>query len=108
MPNHGRVAGSLLVSAGQEAHCRESYFEIVRLNVPKEKTALSNMNQTASEELSDGTVTYSFARSPIMSSYLLAFAVGEYDFVEAKTKNDVLVRVYTDKGCSAQGWVSMP
>ena len=89
-----------------EPSCKATFD--VRLNVPKEKTALSNMNQTASEELSDGTVTYSFARSPIMSSYLLAFAVGEYDFVEAKTKNDVLVRVYTDKGCSAQGWVSMP
>ena len=52
---------------------------------------------------SDGTVTYSYARSPIMSSYLLAFAVGDYDFVEATTKNGVLVRVYTDKGCSSQG-----
>ena len=38
-----------------------------------------------------------------MSSYLLAFAVGDYDYVEASTKNGVLVRVYTDKGCSSQG-----
>jgi puromycin-sensitive aminopeptidase len=84
-----------------EPACKATFD--VRLNVPSSKTALSNMNETAVEQCDDGTTTHTFARSPIMSSYLLAFAVGEYDFVEAKTKNDVLVRVYTDKGCSAQG-----
>ena len=33
-----------------------------------------------------------------MSTYLLAFVVGEYDFIEAKDKNDVLIRVYTPLG----------
>merc|ERR1711953_1573379 len=84
-----------------EPACKATFD--VKLNVPGGKTALSNMNQTNEEKLSDGTVTYTYARSPIMSSYLLAFAVGDYDYVEASTKNGVLVRVYTDKGCSSQG-----
>jgi hypothetical protein len=33
-----------------------------------------------------------------MSSYLLAFVVGEFDFVEEKDSNGVLVRVYTPVG----------
>ena len=33
-----------------------------------------------------------------MSSYLLAFVVGEFDFVEEKDANGVLVRVYTPLG----------
>lgn len=39
-----------------------------------------------------------FAQTPIMSSYLLAFVVGEFDFVEEKDSNGVLIRVYTPVG----------
>lgn len=38
-----------------------------------------------------------------MSTYLLAFVVGEYDYVEDKDQDGVLVRVYTPKGKSIQG-----
>lgn len=44
-----------------------------------------------------------FNRTPIMSTYLLAFVVGEYDFVEEKDSNGVLVRVYTPVGKKEQG-----
>ena len=33
-----------------------------------------------------------------MSTYLLAFVIGEYDYVEQTDKNGVLVRVYTPLG----------
>lgn len=38
-----------------------------------------------------------------MSTYLLAFIVGEYDFIEEKDSNGVLVRVYTPVGKKEQG-----
>ena len=38
-----------------------------------------------------------------MSVYLLAFIVGEFDFVEEKDSNGVLVRVYTPVGKAEQG-----
>ena len=38
-----------------------------------------------------------------MSSYLLAFVVGEFDYVEATDANGVLVRVYTPLGKAEQG-----
>ena len=41
--------------------------------------------------------------SAIMSTYLVAFVVGEYDFVEAKDTDGVRVRVYTPVGKSEQG-----
>ena len=44
-----------------------------------------------------------FARSPVMSTYLLAFVVGEFDYVEEKDSNGVLVRVYTPVGKKEQG-----
>lgn len=44
-----------------------------------------------------------YAQTPIMSTYLLAFVVGEYDYVEDKDQDGVLVRVYTPKGKAVQG-----
>ena len=40
----------------------------------------------------------SFATSPVMSTYLLAFIVGEFDYVEGKSGDGVDVRVYTPVG----------
>lgn len=44
-----------------------------------------------------------FARSPVMSTYLVAFVVGEFDFVEGKDADDINIRVYTAKGKAGQG-----
>ena len=44
-----------------------------------------------------------YDRTPIMSTYLMAFIVGEYDYVEGKDSDGVLVRVYTPVGKKEQG-----
>lgn len=44
-----------------------------------------------------------FQKSPIMSTYLVAVVVGEYDHVEKTLDTGVLVRVFTPKGLSDQG-----
>ena len=44
-----------------------------------------------------------YARTPIMSTYLLAFVVGEFDYVEGTDSDGVLIRVYTPKGKAVQG-----
>lgn len=44
-----------------------------------------------------------FATTPIMSTYLLACVVGEYDFVEDKTADGVDIRVFTPVGKKEQG-----
>ena len=38
-----------------------------------------------------------------MSTYLVAFVVGEFDFVEGKDADEVNIRVYTAKGKASQG-----
>jgi len=84
-----------------EPKCKAKFN--VKLTVPEKKTALSNMDICGAEKHGDGTVTYTYSESPIMSTYLLAFCVGEYDYLEDKTKSGIIVRVYTSKGESAQG-----
>ena len=44
-----------------------------------------------------------YARTPVMSTYLVAFVVGEFDFVEGKDADGVTIRVYTPKGKAIQG-----
>ncbi len=59
-------------------------------------TALSNMPEESSTLIEQGKKKkVRFLPSPKMSSYLLAFAVGEFDYIEGKTKHDVIIRVFT-------------
>ena len=45
-----------------------------------------------------------FATTPIMSTYLLAYVIGEYEYVEGtSSKNRVPIRVYTAPGKTEQG-----
>uniref|UniRef100_A0A2C9M090 Peptidase M1 membrane alanine aminopeptidase domain-containing protein n=1 Tax=Biomphalaria glabrata TaxID=6526 RepID=A0A2C9M090_BIOGL len=57
----------------------------------------------SNQELGDQLVEYKYSTTPIMSTYLVAFVVGDYDYLEAVDEDDVLVRVYTPKGKQEQG-----
>lgn len=61
------------------------------------------MPVTSEFEQDGGLRIVKFARSPIMSSYLLAVVVGEFDFIEGKSSDGVLVRVYTPLNKKEQG-----
>ena len=45
----------------------------------------------------------SFDKTPIMSTYLLAWVIGEFEYVEGKTKRGTQVRVYTPMGKKNKG-----
>ncbi|CAG2105680.1 unnamed protein product [Medioppia subpectinata] len=76
----------------------------IRLVVPKHLKALSNMDSSAVIPLADSDLTeVQFPTTPRMSTYLIAYAVGEFDFVEGKTVNGHTVRVYTPVGKKDQG-----
>ena len=59
------------------------------------------MEEKDAEDASLKVVTY--ARTPVMSTYLVAFVVGEFDYLEGKDSDGVLIRVYTPKGKTIQG-----
>jgi len=64
--------------------------------------ALSNM-PVVKEEVTGDVKVFTYDRTPIMSTYLLAFVIGEFDYVEKRDKNGVLIRVYTPVGKKEQG-----
>ncbi|CAD5218972.1 unnamed protein product [Bursaphelenchus okinawaensis] len=76
-------------------------FEVT-LEVKKGLTSLSNM-PVIQVEGTDITTIYTYAPSPVMSTYLLAFAVGEFEYIEKKTTSGIPIRVYTVMGKKEQG-----
>jgi puromycin-sensitive aminopeptidase len=70
-------------------------------------TAFSNMPEKQTTLLPNGTKRIEFMDSPKMSTYLLAFCVGEFDFVQTITNHGVVIRVYTPPGKAKQGLFSL-
>jgi puromycin-sensitive aminopeptidase len=70
----------------------------VSLIVPKNKTAISNTLPVSVAEHEAGYQTIKFSPTPKMSTYLLAFIIGDFEYIESKTKRGVQVRVFTTPG----------
>ncbi|KAK0388040.1 hypothetical protein NLU13_4284 [Sarocladium strictum] len=80
-------------------------FEV---EIPEDQVALSNMPVKESKPTKDGWKMVSFETSPIMSSYLLAWAIGDFEYIEQLTDRryngkQIPVRVYTTRGLKHQG-----
>ncbi|MCI0791776.1 MAG: hypothetical protein J4O02_08405, partial [Chloroflexi bacterium] len=81
-------------------------FELT-LVIPSELTAVSNMpiisETNTGESEGNGIKTIVFAESPVMSTYLLAFIIGDLSYIEQTGDNGTLMRVFTTRGREEQG-----
>ncbi len=85
-------------------------FEI---EIPDDLSALSNMPEKETRKSKkDGHKIVSFDKSPVMSTYLLAWAFGDFEYVEDFTRRKyhgkaLPVRVYTTRGLKDQGKLAL-
>lgn len=85
----------------------KAIFE-VSLIIPGTHTAISNTLPVSIKEHEVGLKIVKFEPTPIMSTYLLAFIIGEFEYAEGFTKstkenvNGTQVRVFTTQGKSHQ------
>uniref|UniRef100_A0A9L0R5M0 Aminopeptidase n=1 Tax=Equus caballus TaxID=9796 RepID=A0A9L0R5M0_HORSE len=73
---------------------------------PRDLTALSNMQPRGPSvplpEDANWSIT-EFESTPVMSTYLLVFIVSEFTYVESKSPNDVLIRIWARPSATAEG-----
>ncbi|KAI1438580.1 peptidase family M1 [Xylaria sp. CBS 124048] len=79
-----------------------------QIETPDDQVALSNMPVKSVTKTREGFQMVAFERTPIMSTYLLAWAVGDFEYVESHTERryngkQLPVRVYTTRGLKEQG-----
>lgn len=74
----------------------------VTLIVPKDHTAISNTIPSAVREHESGYKLVEFEATPKMSTYLVAFIVGKFEFLEKKTPGGTMVRVFVTPGKKKQ------
>lgn len=85
-------------------------FEI---EIPDDLVALSNMPEKQTRKSKrDGWKVVSFERSPVMSTYLLSWAFGDFEYIEDFTRRkyngkNLPVRVYTTRGLKDQGKLAL-
>lgn len=80
---------------------QKSVFEVT-LKVPIGTTAISNTMESNISEHESGYKLVEFAPTPKMSTYLLAFIVGDFEYLEGKSGNGKLIRVFTAPGKKQQ------
>ncbi len=74
----------------------------VELTVPPGMEAISNTVVTNKTRTKNGWQKIQFAPTPKMSTYLLAFIIGKFEFIEDLTEDGVTVRVYVTPGKKSQ------
>lgn len=82
-------------------------FEL-EVELPEDQVALSNMPVKTTRKGKQGLQVVSFERTPKMSTYLLAWAVGDFEYIETFTERKyrgkpLPYRVYTTRGLKSQG-----
>ncbi len=100
------VQKRLIATQFESHHAREAFpcidepeakatFQLT-LTGAEHETAISN-TPVLKETIAGNLKTTQFEPTPIMSTYLLAFAVGEIEYLEAKSKQGVAIRTYATK-----------
>ena len=85
----------------------------IEIEIPDDLTALSNMPEKETRKSKkEGHKIVTFERSPVMSTYLFAWAFGDFEYVEDFTRRkyngkSLPVRVYTTKGLKEQGMLAL-
>lgn len=103
--NNGKTE-KIIATQFESHHAREAFPCIdepeakaifnLSLITPKVNTVISNTPVKTQKTLAKNIVT-TFEPTPIMSTYLVAFVFGDMEYLEAKTKDGVLVRTYATK-----------
>ena len=84
-----------------EPSCKATFQ--LTLNIPTQMVAVSNTPIIDQAGLDAGYKSIMFARTPVMSTYLMAFVIGDLTYIEQEAVNNTRVGVWTTRGKEEQG-----
>ena len=84
-----------------EPSCKATFQ--LTLNIPAQMVAVSNTPVIDQAGLDAGYKSIMFARTPVMSTYLMAFVIGDLTYIEQEAANNTRVGVWTTRGKEEQG-----
>eukprot|EP00930_Biecheleria_cincta_P105887 TRINITY_DN9895_c0_g1_i3.p1 TRINITY_DN9895_c0_g1~~TRINITY_DN9895_c0_g1_i3.p1 ORF type:complete len:886 (-),score=194.02 TRINITY_DN9895_c0_g1_i3:264-2921(-) len=76
---------------------RKAVFEVTMI-FPANLTSIANMPQSRAETRQDGKRVETYMPTPKMSTYLLAFCVGEFEFISGQSKHGTIARIFACPG----------
>jgi cytosol alanyl aminopeptidase len=79
----------------------------ITVDVPEKLLVFANTPEVARREEAPGTVSFEFAETKPLPTYLVALAVGEFDVREAKRDKDPPLRLVTAKGKAHLGELAL-
>ena len=80
----------------------KAIFELT-ITIPNNMVAISNMPMSKESKISDELKTVTFQATPVMSTYLVAFVIGDLKYVEGTAKDGTVIRVWATAGKEEQG-----
>lgn len=105
-PDKDNQSRIIIATQFESHHAREAFPCIdepeakaifhLTLSSPKNQAVISNTNIKHQKNSGKKTIT-EFRDTPIMSTYLLAFVIGELEYISKKTSDGVEVRAYATK-----------
>jgi puromycin-sensitive aminopeptidase len=75
----------------------------VTLLIPSYLKAVSNMPVVSEQEEEDGLKRVEFGETPLMSTYLLAFVVGDLRAIEQRASDGTMIRIWATAGNEEHG-----
>ncbi len=84
-----------------EPSCKATFQ--LTLNIPANLVAVSNTPIIDQAGLDAGYKSVMFAQTPVMSTYLMAFIIGDLTSIEQEAVNNTRVAVWTTRGKEEQG-----
>ncbi|MCJ7632771.1 M1 family metallopeptidase, partial [Candidatus Bathyarchaeota archaeon] len=79
----------------------------VTLVIPSDLTAISNMPVEKETRVGPHSKAVRFTKTPRMSTYLLAFVIGDMSYVEAPAHDGTQMRVWATRGKETQGQLAL-
>lgn len=81
----------------------------IKIIAPNDLEVISNTDiiETNPDPTRNGFKIVQFSETPVMSTYILAYIVGRFDYIQTSTQRGHQIRIYTPRGRKSEGYFAL-